>query len=276
MEKVLAAQVTRRKFVKTICYSLLKFNTDPLHVFDPASDFRLKPHLSEEKIQFLASHELVTGDVTRPVIMLTYDDVGSEQNVDKILKALYSVGGKATFFINRQQFLLAPKAVLKILANGHELGCHGSQHVYFTEMNDDEINQDLELFMLTASQIIPGYEFRYFRFPYGFRDERTRRIIAEWGMQSVYWSRLSGGDEVNNTISAVTTIPFNGMIVLSHLHRQGDIGGASEIVKRLSERGFSLETVDTGKDPNFRYKSNLEKNFDKFLRSRSQNRLLAI
>ena len=40
-----------------------------------------RPCLSQDEIEFLASHEICYGDKNRKVVLTTYDDVGNRNNV---------------------------------------------------------------------------------------------------------------------------------------------------------------------------------------------------
>lgn len=131
---------------------------------------------------------------------------------------------------------------------GHLLGCHGSNHILFTHLNQADIDRQIELFLNLTDRIVPGYQIRYLRFPYGARDTVVRRIVAAWGLQSVGWSLESGGLDAK-TAQRVISKASNGAIVLSHLLHKYDIIQAVDIVRGITANGFSLETVEQGIAP---------------------------
>lgn len=66
--------------------------------------------LSQEKIYFLTHHEVKEGDTSRPVVMITYDDVGTFKQVEMILKAYKNhTPSKATFFSLEKRSCHLPK-----------------------------------------------------------------------------------------------------------------------------------------------------------------------
>lgn len=208
---------------------------------------------------FLAGHEVTHGDTSRPVVLMTYDDFTVEEpdfgksNFDKILTAYNDRGCKTTFFLPGGYD--APDAIFqiastveRIVAEGHTLGCHGVLHEPMTTYPDWLIRKNLAIWTDYMEIIVPGYEIRYFRAPFGDVDGRVRSIFAEYGMQSVLWSVESNG-MVPETYSKVAGVVKPGDIVLSHSQRPYDASLAGDILDGLLAKGFSVESVDTGLAP---------------------------
>jgi peptidoglycan/xylan/chitin deacetylase (PgdA/CDA1 family) len=210
--------------------------------------------LTPAEIDFLAHHEVSHGDSSRPVILMTYDDGGRDAYVEMILQAYASLNARATFFIPGFWMANHSKTAEDIVAHGHLLGCHSYNHTAFTGMTKDAINQDIDKFLKLADQVLPGYRIRYFRFPYGDRNQDVRDIVAQWGMQSVMWDVESGG-LTDSTYSAVVDHVSNGSLVLSHSSRYYDAKQAGQIVQELLKRGYSIETVATGMAPQDQWKN---------------------
>jgi hypothetical protein len=89
---------------------------------------------------------------------------------------------------------------------------------------------------------------RFIRFPFGsgVGSQRLLKIAASWGLQHVYWSMGSGGLD-KYTYDTVMRNVRNGAIVLSHMFRKYDIEQAEKIIVSLLEKGYQLETVETGR-----------------------------
>lgn len=210
----------------------------------------------KDEIEFLANNEILHGDKTRPVVMMTYDDGGRFEDVSRILDAYLHTDAKASFFVLGDW--MAQKAadktyrnaslVERIVKEGHLLGCHGFNHILFTHLNQTDTDRQIELFLNLVELIVPGYQVKYLRFPYGARDAVVRRIVAAWGLQSVVWNLESGGLDAK-TAQRVIGGASNGAIVLSHLLRKYDIIQAVDIVRGLTASGFTLETVELGIAP---------------------------
>jgi peptidoglycan/xylan/chitin deacetylase (PgdA/CDA1 family) len=208
---------------------------------------------------FLAAHEVTHGDTSRPVVLMTYDDFTIDQpdygksNFEKILNAYRDLNCKTTFFLpggydSDDAIFLIASTVDRIVAEGHALGCHGVWHEPMTTYPDWKIRRHLAIWTDYMQIIVPGYEVRFFRAPFGDVNGRMRSIFAEYGMQSVLWSVESNG-MVPETYSKVIDVVQSGDIVLSHSQRPYDAGQARLILEALLKKGFSVESVDTGLAP---------------------------
>jgi peptidoglycan/xylan/chitin deacetylase (PgdA/CDA1 family) len=208
---------------------------------------------------FLPAHEVRRGDVSRRVILMTYDDFTVEAadygkaNFEKILSAYRDLKCKTTFFLpggydsTDSVYKIAP-TIERIVSEGHALGCHGLIHQPLTTFPDWEIWRQVAIWIDTMKIIIPGYTARWFRAPYGDVNDRVRSIFAEFGMQSVLWSVESNGI-VPETLSKVVDVVKPGDIVLSHSARPYDASLARPILEKLLEKNFSVESLDTGLAP---------------------------
>lgn len=208
---------------------------------------------------FLASHEVFRGDTSRNVILMTYDDFTlvngdyGKENFGKILSAYSDLRCKTTFFLpggyeNEVTVGRIAPVIERIVAEGHTLGCHGLFHVPQTPIPDDTLRGQIELWLATMHAIVPGYPVRWFRAPFGDTDERVRMIFGGYGMQSVKWSVESNG-MIQDTLRKVIDIIKPGDIVLSHSQREFDANYARTILAFLLDRGFTVESVDTGLAP---------------------------
>jgi len=202
--------------------------------------------VSPEEAAFLAGHEIWSGDETRPKIMMTYDDFGTEEQIDKILEAFRQVGGKATFFYLGDHLLRSARSIERIVAGGHQLGCHGYFHEQpLTNLSAGEVEAQFEQYFRDVAEIVPGYRVRFFRAPFGAINEEVRAQAARWGMQSVRWSFSSDG-LTPKTRKIVQANASNGAIVLSHIYRYFDYMHADRITLLLVESGYQLVTVADG------------------------------
>lgn len=206
--------------------------------------------LTQKEIDFLASHEVFKGDTSRQVVMMTYDDNGKYDQVRTILDAYNKYGVKATFFFLGEKITQSSKAVRAVVEEGHLLVCHGYEHVNLPELNNDQINQQFEACFEAVQEVIPGYRLQFVRFPFGngTNDMRLLKLAAAWGLQHVFWTMGSGGLK-SDTYDSVMRNITNGAIVLSHMFREFDVSQAERIVAGLLERGYSLETLETGRNP---------------------------
>lgn len=210
--------------------------------------------LTDEAKEFLASHEVKKGDSSRKVILMTYDDMNYHQNFTTILDAYKYFGVKTSFFLpggySRDGISLKnyTAEIERIVSEGHVFGCHGLIHDPITTYDPGQIRKDIEQWLKIVEEVIPGYKVKWFRFPFGDGNERTRKDFAEYGLQSVQWSLLSGGMDANTFANVVDKV-LPGDIVLSHTMRYYDAYYAHSIIENLLSRDFSLESVERGLRP---------------------------
>lgn len=208
--------------------------------------------ISSEEAGFLADHDLIYGDVDRKVAMLTYDDARSNNRINYLLDVFRENGFHTTFFIIGSDIEKCTAAIPRIIAEGHDLGCHGWVHEPMTSQSDNALHAQFSQFIDAVGQIVPGYRVRFFRAPYGDRNDRVRRIAAAWGMQHALWSLESGGEDRSTYHNVVDRIQ-PGHIVLSHETRFFDVNDADVIVRELIRKGYSLESLSTGAAPSDRW-----------------------
>lgn len=214
----------------------------PSPTWSPA---QLPGAVSAEQAAFLASHEVKQGDTTRPVVLLTYDDNGDSVYIQRLLDTLAATGAKASFFFIGTALKAHAADIQRLVAEGHVLGCHGYSHeVSYPQLSDAELDAEFERYLTEAAEILPGYRLRWWRAPYGSRDQRVRDRAAAWGLQHVMWTRVSDG--WSDQAYKIAEVVEPGDIILGHMFRYFDIYQSPQIISRLQERGFSMETLDTG------------------------------
>ncbi len=233
--------------------SINKFNDVIRAQADIVVDFAIDKAIDEvytlaEEANFLATHEFNTGDRTRAVIMMTYDDGGQSIAMEKVMEIAERYGGKVTFFVHGTWLKKNPDMAKEIVARGHLLECHGWDHADMSVMTEEQIRKQITDFLTLAKQIMPDYEVKFIRFPYGARNDLARKIAGEYGLQSVMWSVESGGKD-QTTYYNVIDKAYYGSVVLSHTNRQPDLDALAKIYAELSSEGYSFETVDTGRSP---------------------------
>lgn len=205
--------------------------------------------VTEEMAAFLVQHEILRGDTTRKVAMLTYDDEPyNDDDLNFLLDALQKQNAKATFFFVGRALRYRKATVQRLVDEGHLLACHGYLHdVPLTQLSSAKIEEQFRNFFDDVAEIVPGYRVRFFRAPFGEVDGRVREIAAQWGLQHVLWTDISNG-WFENAYKVVERVR-EGAIILCHMFRYFDLHEAEKMVVGLHERGFTTETVATGISP---------------------------
>jgi len=113
-------------------------------------------------------------------IILTFDDTNvDEWFAQRKLFDTYNI--KATFFITRPHQLTEEQIwkLKELVADGHEIGCHGMNHIRATEENQ---YQYIETEIEPALQLLSGYGFSVtsFSYPFGAATPYLDSVLASY------------------------------------------------------------------------------------------------
>lgn len=209
----------------------------------------LRPEVTTaEYIDYIATHEIEVGDESRTAMALTFDCGGSLNDTLEILDILEANQAKATFFLEGNTVEDTPEIVPTILAGGHELGNHSYSHPWFTTISQTQVITELQhteaLIADAAGQPVP---MRYFRFPYGDRDQALRDQIAQIGYQSVFWSIDPRGWSQSTTadmiIDTITAEAAPGGIILMHCNAAADREALPQVIEQLQGQGYEFDRL---------------------------------
>ena len=210
--------------------------------------------LTPEKIAFLADHSIYHGKMDQKITIMTYDEGWPPENLQVLLDIYRKYNAKCTFFMTGQGLTASRDLLPRLVSEGHVLGSHAFTHDEMTAMDDTHLENQFKNWFDLKNQIIPDYEVKYFRAPYGSNNLRVRTFAARYGMRHVGWSAESGG-MTNKSIDYVFRDLKNyqnwnkaigGVIVVSHTHRPYDVSQAEEILQKWQEMGYQMVTIDEG------------------------------
>lgn len=192
--------------------------------------------------------EISKGPVGAKRIALTFDAGAVSEATPKILKELEDGGIKATFFLTGKWVKDNAELTEKIAEQGNVIGNHTYSHPDLTKEKDKDIVYQLK----TAEEAIKksaGVETTkpLFRAPYGARDARVLRIVAESGYRSIYWTIDSldwkptmSPEQVKNRVIAGLT---DGAIVLMHCGSNQTAEILPTLIEEIQGRGYEIVTV---------------------------------
>jgi len=128
------------------------------------------------------------GRTTKRRIHLTFDDGPHLVNTPKLLDELKQAGILATFFVVGKN-LETPhgKEVLeRAAAEGHQIGNHTYSHPHLTELNEDQIREEI----LKTENLIGGANkgIKIFRPPFGEHNSLVDQVAQELGYSLVLWN----------------------------------------------------------------------------------------
>jgi peptidoglycan/xylan/chitin deacetylase (PgdA/CDA1 family) len=92
---------------------------------------------------------------------------GMTEGLPRLLDLLGELLISGTFFTTGEMAQRFPAVIKRLVAEGHELGCHGDRHRDFTTLSEAEASAELGAALATLRRFAPVVSFRapYLRFP---------------------------------------------------------------------------------------------------------------
>ena len=125
-------------------------------------------------------------NLSEPVITFSFDDVPASAitNGARILK---KYGYKGTYYIslgmkdpmNSNKTYFDHSQLKEIINDGGELACHTFNHIKLYKSKKDEILSDLAKNQEKMEELIPGYHFKNFSYPYGQQTFISKLIMKK-------------------------------------------------------------------------------------------------
>jgi peptidoglycan/xylan/chitin deacetylase (PgdA/CDA1 family)/glycosyltransferase involved in cell wall biosynthesis len=125
---------------------------------------------------------------TRRRIHLTFDDGPHLVNTPRLLEELKQAGIRATFFVMGKK-LQTPEGmelVRRAVAEGHQIGNHTFSHPHLTELNEDQIREQI----LSTEGLIGALDngVKLFRPPYNDHNSLVDQVVESLGYRMVSWN----------------------------------------------------------------------------------------
>jgi peptidoglycan/xylan/chitin deacetylase (PgdA/CDA1 family) len=211
---------------------------------------------------------------TAPLISYTFDDAPNSAftNGKNILK---KYGYNGTYYIslglldkNRPDGgYFDVNHLREVVQDGGELACHTFNHIHLYHSSKEEILLDLKKNDQSINEIIPGYVFKNFSYPYGEQNIHSKIIIRKKfkSARSIKGGINTGSTDLNNLKSQALgngdslekiyhiideTIRTNGWLIFFTHDIQSDPSewGCSPeyfeaVVKYCFEKGIETKTI---------------------------------
>ena len=159
---------------------------------------------------------------------------GVEHGLPRLLDVLRDLGIRATFFTTGEVASRYPGAVRAVLADGHELGCHGMTHTPFTEMTPDVAQAEIADSTRILRQFAEVTSFRapYLKFPDAYlrflEGEGFRLDSSQAKYKKAYYdSRRSGS---HTTLVRIPASLTSSALRIPKLFREAYVRSVSEPV----------------------------------------------
>ena len=131
-------------------------------------------------------------DARETRVALTFDDGPHPRWTPAVLDLLRRHGVHATFFVIGENVRRHPQIVARILAEGHEIGCHGDSHSWTTPLQRPSRFEGEVRRCLGSVRAAAGVTPRLFRPPIGIRAVTHRAVTVRNDLVVVGMARRGG------------------------------------------------------------------------------------
>ncbi|NEU29255.1 polysaccharide deacetylase family protein [bacterium LRH843] len=181
-------------------------------------------------------------DPNKKHVALTFDDGPHHSVTSKILDALTEHHAHATFFVLGNRVEFHPELLLRMKAEGHEIGNHTWSHPQLTNLSQEEIREQVSS---TDGQImkITGEPATLVRPPYGAINETTLQSISHpivnWSVDTRDWKSRNA----ESILKEVQKQVRDGSIILMHDIYPSTAEAVGNVLSWLSQEGYQVVTV---------------------------------
>ncbi len=191
--------------------------------------------------------EVVSGDVSLPLVALTFDAGAAAGAANQLLDVLTSRGVHSTFFITGEFADRYPDLIARIAADGHELANHSYSHPDFRKLTVNQMRVEIRRAAASIEAASGSAPALLWRPPFGSRDKHILQVVDDEGYRSIYWT-LDSGDwldgateqKVRSTVLGKTAA---GSIVVDHISPDATARAMPATIDGLRAQGLSLVTV---------------------------------
>ncbi|SNX54557.1 delta-lactam-biosynthetic de-N-acetylase [Thermoanaerobacterium sp. RBIITD] len=207
------------------------------------------PEITSKQMSLIKKYDgIFTGDTTKKIIYLTFDEGYENGYTPKILDILKANNVKAAFFVTGPYIKEHGDLVKRMVDEGHIVGNHTVNHPSLPKVSDERVKEEItklgEMF-----KNLTGKDMHYFRPPMGEYSERTLYITKSLGYKTVFWSLafadwqpLPGGSE--ESYNTVMKRIHPGAVILLHAVSKDDTMALDRILKDLKSQGYVFKSLD--------------------------------
>lgn len=186
--------------------------------------------------------EVSSGNRQKNSVALTFDMETNGALGSQLLDILKLKNVRATCFLLGNYPSQYPGLVIRMAAEGHEIGSHGVTHSFFTGLSYEQVDRELDQVESEVKRLTGFSTMPYFRFPGGDRNAALIRHVNSRGYLSVFWSvdpQEWSGKSAGQVQAEVIKGAGNGAIILMH-DKPKTIEALPGIIDGLRSRGFNL------------------------------------
>lgn len=170
---------------------------------------------------------------TSPSIVLSFDDYGTKQQVERLLATLETAKIRAAFFPQGDWAEQNPTLLASIRAKGHIVGNHTYGHRDLLSLSDNQVLDEISCGIISP----------LLRPPMGRYNDRIRRLAASLGQAIAYWSIDS--DDWKGVSAAymqdkIMRQLHPGAVILFHLGADNSAYFLPELITQIRRRGYDF------------------------------------
>ena len=178
-----------------------------------------------------------------PLVALTFDDGPRRSTTEELLDGLAQRGAHATFFLVGEMIPGNEDLIMRMEAEGHQIGTHSYDHVYLTGLNARDFARQVDRTETMLTQIL-GREGFLLRPPYGRIDsaveKRTDSPLILWSIDPEDWDDKN----TDRIVEHITTNARDGDVILLHDIYPTSVAAALRVVDALHQKGFLFVTIE--------------------------------
>lgn len=184
-------------------------------------------------------------DCDEQKISISFDASWGAEHTEKILDILDEYNVKATFFLVNIWLDDYPEMAQEIAKRGHEIGLHSVSHPHFTQLNRQQITEEL---IDNAAKIeeITNLRAKLFRPPFGDYNNTVINTVnslgfvpIQWSIDSLDWKDLTSDQICQRVIPKVAA----GEIILFHNNGLHTAEALPRILQEFKAKGLSCVPI---------------------------------
>lgn len=180
---------------------------------------------------------------TEKLLALTFDDGPRRSTTSALLDGLVRRGVHATFFLVGSNLDGNEELILRMEAEGHQVGIHSYNHKMLTGLNAADLYTEVGALRDRLTDLL-GHDGFLLRPPYGKTDDALRRRagapIILWSIDPEDWS----DDDSDRQTALILSQVQDGDIILLHDIYPSSVDTALRVVDALLDEGYYFVTVD--------------------------------
>ncbi len=186
----------------------------------------------------------VDGTAALPVetkyVALTFDDGPRQGTTDRLLDGLRERGASATFFLVGEQAQAEPELVLRMKAEGHQVGNHTWSHVRLEGAASDVVKEEVERTNTFLTNLLGEGDY-WLRPPYGLITPGSEITVpmVKWSVDPRDWESRNTAKVVQAVLKDVQP---NSIILLHDIYPTS-VEAALQIIDQLQAEGYCFVTV---------------------------------